>query len=399
MKLGGLTALVVEDHDFQRRMIVKLLQGLGLGQVMEAANGRSALGLLVTTEKMPDIVVCDLDMPEMDGVEFISQLAEQQLAKAIVIASGMEASILNTVETMARAYGLQVLGTLEKPITSENLAGVLGRYQMRDDSSGYQAVYSELTGGELSAALRQGEMLPFFQPKVSFSTGKVEGVEALVRWFRPGHGVLTPMAFVPVMERDGTIGELTDSILHQACAYLRAWDERGIHLTVSVNVSMLNLSDVKVADHLNELVRDEACDPHRLMLEVTETAVMAEATKALNVLARLRLKGFGLSIDDFGTGYSSMQQLSNIPCTELKIDRSFVHGAPEHTRLRSIVESSLDLARKLNLRTVAEGIETRTEWDLLRELGCTEAQGYFVARPMPGHQIPGWIELWHPPSE
>ncbi|HJW08333.1 MAG TPA: EAL domain-containing response regulator [Holophagaceae bacterium] len=399
MNLSGLTALVVEDHDFQRRMIVKLLQGLGMGNVLEASNGRQALGLLVTSGTTPDVVLCDLDMPEMDGVEFISQLAEQQLAKAIIVASGMEASILNTVETMARAYGLQVLGTLEKPVTSDRLANVLERFQLPDDSSGYHAVYSEITAEELVEALHRGEMLPFFQPKVSFTTGQVEGVEALVRWFRPGHGVIPPMGFVPVMEREGLIDQLTESILHQSCAYMRAWEDRGLSLSVAVNVSMLNLSDLKVADRLNQLVRDEECDPHRIVLEITETAVMAEATKALNVLARLRLKGFRLSIDDFGTGYSSMQQLSNIPCTELKIDRSFVRGAPQHARHRSIVESSLDLAKKLNLRTVAEGIEGRAEWDLLSSLGCTEAQGYFIARPMPGHQIPGWVELWHPPSD
>ncbi len=399
MNLSGLTALVVDDHDFQRRMVVKLLLGLGMGKVLEASNGRQALGLLVTSGETPDVVICDLDMPEMDGVEFISQLAEQQLAKAIVVASGMEASILNTVETMARAYGLQVLGTLAKPVTSDGLAGVLERFHLPDDSSGYHAVFSDISAEELTTAMKQGEMLPFFQPKVSLSTGKVEGVEALVRWFRPGHGVIPPMAFVPLIEKEGLIDQLTEIMLKQSCAYMRAWDDRGLHLSVAVNVSMLNLIDLKVADHMNQLVRDEECDPHRLVLEVTETAVMAEATKALNVLARLRLKGFRLSVDDFGTGYSSMQQLSNIPCTELKIDRSFVHGAPQHARHRSIVESSLDLARKLTLRTVAEGVEGRAEWDLLSQLGCSEAQGYFIARPMPGHQIPGWVELWQPPLD
>ena len=397
MRHLGLTALVVEDHDFQRRMIVKLLAGLGAGRVVEAANGRQALGLMLTSDLSPDVVICDLDMPEMDGVEFIGQIAEQRLAKAIVVASGMDASILNTVEAMARAHGLRVLGTLSKPVTSDGLASVLERYGESKDASGPHPVFPDVSAPRLSEALDKGELLPFFQPKVSLSTGEVEAVEALARWFKPDQGIVPPLAFVPFMDREGLIDRLTESMLRQTCAYLRAWDERGLHLSASVNVSMLNLGDLAVVDRLEDLVRSESCDPHRVVLEVTETAMMAEATKSLNVLARLRLKGFRLSIDDFGTGYSSMQQLSNLPCTELKIDQSFVDGMTRHKRHRSIVESSLDLATKLNLRTVAEGVEGRAEWDLLRDMGCTEAQGYFIAKPMPGHQIPGWVKLWQAP--
>ncbi|HET6331436.1 MAG TPA: EAL domain-containing response regulator [Holophagaceae bacterium] len=399
MNLSELTTLVVEDQDLERRVIVKLLQSLGVGTVLDVASARQALGILMAADARPHVVFCDLEMPEMDGVEFISQLAEQRLVKAIVVASGMEASILNTVETMARAYGLEVLGTLEKPVTSEDLARVLDRFHLSGDPSGQHLAFSGLTGDYLRQALDRGEMLPFFQPKISFSTGKVEGAEALARWFRPGHGVVPPMSFVPILEAEGLVGHLTEVMLCQTCAYLRAWGERGLNLKVSVNVSMLDLNDLTVVDHLDQLVRDQGCDPHQLVLEVTETAVMAEATRALNVLARLRMKGFGLSIDDFGTGYSSLQQLSNLPCTELKIDQSFVRGAPEHARHRSIVESSLDLARRLNLKTVAEGVEGRAEWDLLKSMGCQEAQGYFIARPMPGHEIPGWAELWRPPED
>ena len=145
---------------------------------------------------------------------------------------------------------------------------------------------------------------------------------------------------------------------------------------------------MSIADRLHDLVKESDCDPKQITLEVTESEVMIDVAKVLNVLARLRMKGFGLSIDDFGTGYSSLQQLSNVPFTELKVDQSFVKDAPTQPRHRTIIETSLDLARKLKLKTVAEGVETRAEWDLLKSLGCEQAQGYFIARPMPGHQIP-----------
>ncbi len=398
MEFGNRAVMVVEDHDFQRRMMLRLLKDLGVVDLVEAANGREAMEILTARATPVDVVFCDLDMPEMDGIEFISHLAEKQLALSVAVVSGMEPSILNTVETMARAYGLQVLGAIVKPLTLQELTTCLGRYVPREkDHSGYVAV-KEFTPEDLKAGLARREFLAFFQPKVSFSTGELLGVEALVRWFRPGHGVVTPIYFIPSIELEGLVVPLTETLLQQTCAYLLAWQERGLHLDASVNVSMLCLSDVSIADRFNDIVRKADCDPKRITLEVTETEVMSEVAKVLNVLARLRLKGFGLSIDDFGTGYSSLQQLSNVPFTELKIDQSFVKDSPEQPRHRTIVQTSLELARKLNLKTVAEGVETRAEWDLLKSLGCEQAQGYFIARPMPGPQIPDWAQLWQAPE-
>ncbi len=398
MDLSARTVLVVEDHDFQRRMELNLLRALGAGEVLEAVNGRLALELLAAREGFVDIIVCDLDMPEMDGIEFIGHLAERKLAGAVVVASGMEASILHTVETMARAYGLQVLGAIEKPITHQALSECLARYRVPEAPAEASPAGADFSTEDLRQGLANREFVPFFQPKVSFAGGASLGVETLVRWFRPGRGVLGPLAFIPALEQAGLVTPLTESLLQQTCAYLRAWDARGLDLAASMNVSMDCFADVGIADRLDELVRGAGCAARRITLEVTETELMADVAKVLNVLARLRLKGFGLSIDDFGTGYSSLQQLSHVPFTELKIDQSFVKDSPAVPRLRAMVETSLDLARKLNLRTVAEGIETRAEWDLLKALGCEEAQGFFIARPMPGHLIPDWVQLWQAPE-
>lgn len=399
MDLSSRTILVVEDHDFQRRMTVRLLKGLGAETILEAGNGQEALLLLAQRGEPVDIILCDLDMPEMDGVEFISHVAQGKLAQGVAVVSAMEVSILNTVETMARAYGLQVLGAIAKPLNLQDLTNCLASFQPKEASKEAYVTRTEFDVEDLKRGLKEREFIAFFQPKVSFETGDVQGVEALVRWFRPGHGVVSPLYFIHQMELANLVTPLTEVLLTQTCGYLKAWARRGYSLTASVNVSMHCLEDVNIADRLHDLVKESDCDPKQIILEVTETEVMIDVAKVLNVMARLRLKGFGLSIDDFGTGYSSLQQLSNVPFTELKVDQSFVKDSPTQPRHRNIIETSLDLAHKLKLKTVAEGVETRAEWDLLKSLGCQQAQGYFIARPMPGHQIPDWIQLWAAPEE
>ncbi|MBL0210367.1 MAG: EAL domain-containing response regulator [Holophagaceae bacterium] len=380
-------------------MAIRLLKDMGAGSVLEAANGREALDILASRGKPVDIILCDLDMPEMDGVEFISHVAGEQWAQAVVVVSAMEVSILNTVETMAKAYGLRVLGVISKPLNLQELTDCMARFHPEGNIRKASVASAEIDVEDLKRGLKEREFLTYFQPKVSFATGEMKGVEALVRWFRPGHGVLPPSRFLRQMEREGLVAQLTEAVLTQTCGYLKAWAKRGHVLTASVNVSMLCLADVSIADRLHDLVKESGCDPSQIILEVTETEVMTDVAKVLNVLARLRLKGFGLSIDDFGTGYSSLQQLSTVPFTELKVDQSFVKNSPTQSRHRTIIEASLDLARKLKLKTVAEGVETRAEWDLLKSLGCQTAQGHFVGRPMPGHQMPDWIQMWRAPEE
>ena len=187
-------------------------------------------------------------------------------------------------------------------------------------------------------------------------------------------------------------------MLEQACRWKRRWDGEGMALHLSVNVSPSALADPEIADHYQQLVRDHGVSPSDVMLEITEGSLVTDAARGLGVLARLRLKGFGLSIDDFGTGYSSLAQLSQIPFTELKIDQDFVSGASAEPRKRAVIEASLDLARKLQLEVVAEGVETTEDWQMLAELGCGVAQGYLIAAPVSGEDLPGAVARWRRPD-
>jgi EAL domain-containing protein (putative c-di-GMP-specific phosphodiesterase class I) len=397
MRFAQLSVMVVEDHGFQRRMALRLLAEVGVTRSMEAADGESALRLLETVDSLPDVVIVDLDMPGMDGIEFIGHVAQKKLARAAVVASALDPALLNTVQSMARAYGLRVLGCVEKPMTAPKLADVLALFDISPDADEDDSPV-DVTPEAIAEGLARDEFLPFFQPQVTFSNGQVIGVEALARWRRSDGQIVRPAHFVPMIEREKQIDRLTDRILEKACAWKSRWARSGLSLKISVNVSMLNLTDVSAADRFQHIVRSHGVDPREVVLELTESSVMGEAAHALNVLARLRLKGFGLSVDDFGTGYSSLSQLSQIPFTELKIDQSFVTGAANQPRKRAVVEASLELARKLNLSVVAEGVESIEEWQMLAELGCTYAQGYLISRPVPGDQLAEVIARWRRPE-
>lgn len=209
---------------------------------------------------------------------------------------------------------------------------------------------------------------------------------------------MPPLRFVRALEQAGRIPELTRYVLDSAARHGAELARAGLDLKLSINVSMLDLADIGAADRFADIVREAGVEPRQMTLEITESCVATELARALNVLSRLRLKGFGLAIDDYGTGYSSLQQLSQIPFTELKIDQSFVRQCDTDARRRAIVESSLDLARRLKLQTVAEGVESRGEWALLRGSGCDRAQGWFVAPAMPADAFLNWAANYEPPA-
>lgn len=372
--------LLVEDHDFQRRILARMLVALGAKSVLEAANGRAALALL-DQGAAPSVVVCDLDMPEMDGMAFIRHLGEKLPDVPVIIASALDPALLGSVAKMADAYGVRLLGVLEKPVTRVHLAQLLAA----DDSPRRPRAAPpapKFTLAEIEAGIRNHEFVPFFQPKLDMKTGAVVGAEALARWRHPTQGIVAPYGFILTLEQAGKIDALTFLMLEQAAHATRRLRESGLEITISVNLSTTSLADVTLADRVTDIVTGCGVDPKHMVLEITETAAMTALAPALENLSRLRMKGFGLSIDDYGTGFASLAQLARVPFTELKIDQGFVTGCGEHPTAHVIVEASLALAHGLKLKAVAEGIETQSDWDALKGLGCDLAQGYFIARPM-----------------
>lgn len=251
-----------------------------------------------------------------------------------------------------------------------------------------------LTLEEIRQALQAGQFAPFFQPKVELASGKVTAVEAFVRWCHPQHGLVLPSAFIPVLEAAGQMEDLTWTVIERSVAACRAWHDQGLPLSVSINLSPTALAEQGLTEKILAYIAQHGIATQYITFEITELMAMTDAPVCLDNLARMRMKGFGLSVDDYGTAHSNIQQLLRIPFLDLKIDRSFVAGAGRNKAMRTALASCLDLARKLRRHSVAVGVETREDWDLLRELGCTYAQGYYIAKPMERDAIPTWIAAW-----
>jgi EAL domain-containing protein (putative c-di-GMP-specific phosphodiesterase class I) len=245
--------------------------------------------------------------------------------------------------------------------------------------------------GELRSVIEQEGLELHYQPKMEMTTGRVIGVEALVRWPHPVEGLVPPDEFVPIAERTGLIGPLTDFVLRTALAQCRQWQEAGHDLSVAVNLSARSLLDADLVGDIARALAASGVDASKLVLEITETSVMSDAVYAMQVLNRLSMMGLTLAIDDFGTGYSSLSYLKRLPVDEVKIDKSFVLNMQEDENDAVIVRSIVELAKNLGLRVVAEGVETTSTWDALRDMGCDIAQGYVISRPLAADQLGAWL--------
>ncbi|MEO8159972.1 MAG: EAL domain-containing response regulator [Arenimonas sp.] len=398
MSLSELHVMLVEDHGFQRRLGLTLLADLGLTHLHDAAGGDAALELLRGMERLPDVILVDLDMPGMDGVEFIAHVAKERLARSIAVVSAMDPALMHAVHMMAQASGILVLGSVEKPLSRGKLSALLSVFG-DGPVAGVSPEHVVVTLEQVREALSAGAIHPHFQPQAELQNGKIVGVEALARWTLPDGRAVSAEAFLRLVESGGMMDELTVHMLSESCRWHLRWREQGLPLRISVNVSASTLNGPEVADRYERIVRELGVQTDQVLLEITESTGIGDTARSLGMLARLRLKGFGLSVDDFGTGYSSLAQLSQIPFTELKIDRGFVIGSPAQARKRAVIEASIDLARKLNLKVVAEGVETMDEWKLLASLGCDMAQGYLVSPAVPGESLAPTIQNWRRPQD
>jgi len=248
--------------------------------------------------------------------------------------------------------------------------------------------------GDLRRALEEDELYLVYQPKLDLASGALAGVEALVRWRHPTRGLLPPDAFIPLAEHTGLIRPLTLLVLERALAQLRRWRLHGLETTVSVNLSARHLQDQELPEQVAELLGRHEIPPQALVLEITESAIMADPERAMRTLSRLAAMGVQLSIDDFGTGYSSLFYLKQLPVHEIKIDKSFIMDMLQNHEDLTIVRSIIDLGHNMGQRVVAEGVETAQALDLLRHLGCDQAQGEHVAGPL----APEAVGLWRSPS-
>lgn len=245
---------------------------------------------------------------------------------------------------------------------------------------------------ELNGAIRNQELLLHYQPKIDLRNGQITGCEALVRWQHPRLGLVPPMQFIPLAEMSDLVGPLTIWVIEEALHTLRRWNQQGIRLQMSVNLSTRNLLDQQCPDRLAAMLEGIPVEPGSLELEITESALMGNPELALEQSRKLTELGVRLSVDDFGTGYSSLAYLKQLHPHTLKIDRSFVRDMLSDEADLVIVRSTIAMAQGLGLTVVAEGIENLETMNLLRDLGCDYAQGYRIAKPMPEAELLAWLK-------
>ena len=384
--------LVVDDEPFVLKVLVRQLTQLGYEEILPYEHAQDALAALEDEDHEIDVVFTDLQMPEMDGVEFLRQLVARGYDGQVVLVSGEDLRVLKSAEKLAYSRGLRVLGSLAKPATREQLQQRLSTEAPSATISANDA--PSYSADELRAAIAAGQIVMCYQPQAAFATGEVTGVEALIAWQHPRDGLVLVGRFLKMAEQHGIVEDITRSLLPGVLNEALQWRALGPDFRVGINLSIDDLASLDFPDFIVDAASAAGFPLSRLVLEITETRIQRNRLISLDILTRLRLKRISLLIDDFGTGDAALAHLRDIPFDELKLERSFVHGASRDSSLGSIVKATLSLARQLNMRTVAQGIDDIDDWKAMLEMGCEIAQGAFVGSPMPAAQLAGWHETW-----
>jgi len=340
-----------------------------------------------------DVIVLDLYMPGIDGIELLRFLSDNKSDASIIFMSGMNKGVLHSAQRLAIEQGMTVLGALQKPFLPQELEDMLALHSPRSTAQTINRV--ELpTIHELRLAIENEELYVVYQPQINMTDRTVVGVEALVRWKHSTKGMISPAYFIPIAEENGLISSISSYVNKTAISQQREWQKKGMRLRMSINMSPKILDDLDFPEKLEACVRAAGGNISDIFIEVTETSIMLDTVRYMDILARLRMKKFNLSIDDFGTGYSSLQQLVRAPFTELKIDQTFVKNLDTDEECRTIAEITILLAHKLGMHVVAEGIESKEIWEILQDLGCDEGQGYWIGKPMLPEAMEDWVESW-----
>lgn len=394
MDIAHLHFLVAEADNAQRAATVEMLGRLGATRVTDVPDGHMALRTFQAgfTPRV-HIAIIDLALPGMDGLELIRNLATLETDISLIVTGAQPANLLFSVETLAQVYGIDLLGSIAKPVTAARLKPLIDNYAPPPQGGALDAT-PRFSFADIGLGLQKRQFEPFFQPKIELATGQVKGLEVFARWRHPEHGILGPSAFIDALEQNNRVDFLDWSMIELSVERCRWFHDRGTPISISINLAPETLAHPAFIRQITACLGRHAVLPDYITFEMPESSVLNTDPNFIERLVRLRMMGFGLAIDDYGTGRSNLQLLARIPFSELKIDRSFVDGASKRRPLGTVLRSCLGLAHSLDRMSVAVGVETRQDWDFLQGLGCTYAQGYHIANPMEAGAFPGWLEEW-----
>jgi EAL domain-containing protein (putative c-di-GMP-specific phosphodiesterase class I)/ActR/RegA family two-component response regulator len=383
-----LRVLVVDDDQFMVDVIVGVLRDAGLTSIEACGEGAAALDHL--SVHLVDLLICDLNMPGVDGIRLMTQVASLASRPAVILFSGEDTRVLDASRQFAEAKQLTVLGVLRKPVERDSVMSLLKRYHPADKRPSLSPLEVVLGSDDIRLGLVSDAVHLVYQPIIDLHNGALAGVEGLLRWQDPERGGVPPPEVIRAAEGADLIDDLTLAILSRAVRDRGTLAYGGIDTNIAVNVSMQNLRSFSIVDRMADIVTSVHDRPDRYTLEVTETRLIDDLAQVLEVLIRLRLQGFKIAIDDYGTGAATMQLLMQLPSTELKIDRNFVAAAPRSEQGRALLQSAIELGLQLGQIVVVEGVETEMEARLARELGSHLGQGYLYGRPMKLEELIVW---------
>ncbi|WP_234044254.1 EAL domain-containing response regulator [Pseudomonas chlororaphis] len=386
------SVLVLEEQSFQRGALVTALQHLGVDDILQADDSERALTQIYRAGGV-DIVLCDLSDTTVNCLDFLTQVAENGMAHAVVLCSELKPELRRAVEQMTCLSGLQMLGVMSKPTQLYRLQEILSRYSRRRPAPDVEsAPHSRLPSEEdVRRGLAQGEFRAWFQPKFDLKTSAVAGAEALVRWQHPVRGLLLPRDFLAAVLAYDLIDEMLKQLLEQGMTLLNALRRSGLGLELAFNLHASQLARNDLIEHIEQLLKRHGFPGWTLLFEVAENGLLDVPRTTRENLQRLRMMGCGLSIDDFGMGFSSLTLLCQLPFNQLKLDGQLVRSI-EDPRTHAMVTSTVALARALNMSLVIEGVGSHVIRDGLVAMGCSFGQGFYLARPMEAQRFLRWLQ-------
>ena len=380
------SVLIVDDDPLQVALMASYFAGIGVPDIAEISTSKSALEFIRTNLGTIDLIVTDLQMPEMDGIEFMAQLKSVGYRGKLAIVSGVKEDLLGHAARLAKMHDFDLIGQLSKPLNRDALDLLFlhqesGKQQKRDPKKG------SVTPEEYARGIENREIKPYYQPKVSVSSGKIIGAESLVRWIMPDGRHVTPDILLGHVEQHNLIEQLTFYLLDRVLEDLPKFLEISPDISIAVNIAPAMIGNRNLPNEIISRVDRCVAAPRNLSFEVTEDRVLQLDVTTLEVLSRLRVNGFDLAIDDFGTGSSNIQTLRDFPYSELKIDRAFISDALQNTFSRETVFAAVALAHDQGMRVVAEGVENMSTFDLIRDMGIEIAQGFLISKALPPEEF------------
>ncbi len=387
-----LNVLLVDDSVTILNYVSKVLeQSYNINNVHTASSAPEAMQILRQSKQI-NLLFLDLNMPNVDGIQLLSQISELDYKGYVVIMSGVSTQIISSVESLAKTYGLNYIGTLLKPIHELDFQYIIDKI---GGSRQKPTTVESLKVYEIIRAVKNNDLEVLYQPQVELTTRKFIGVEALCRMRHPRLGMVSPDRFIDKAEESELIIHITLAVLKKSMSDWKKWRQAGLDIKLSVNVSPIALQQIEFADTIFMLLNDYNMPASNLCIEITEGILANDSAQELVNLNRLNMRGVELALDDFGQNHSTIERLQKLPLTYLKLDKSYFIDNKDNTNQLALINTSLSVAKDLNIRTIAEGVEDNAVMSLVTEMGCDFGQGYYIGCPMPAKKVFNWQREWN----